>query len=98
VAALALSAIGCWWMRTLRDRLALALAGLGLSCALFMAVGILTPMDMRYYLAAVPLVAITGAYGASRAWQRSAAWRGAALILLAGTVAAGINFWWRALG
>jgi hypothetical protein len=98
VAAIALAAIGCWWMRRLRDRLTLAIAGWGLSCALFMAVGILTPMDMRYYLAAVPVVALTGAYGASRAWKRSAAWRSAAVILLAGTVAAGVDYWWSALG
>jgi hypothetical protein len=63
-----------------------------------MAIGILTPMDMRYYLAAVPVAALTGAYGAARAWKKSAAWRGAAVILLAGTVAAGVNYWWSALG
>jgi hypothetical protein len=98
VAAIVLSALGCWWMRTLRDRLALTICGWGLSCALFMAIGILTPMDMRYYLAVVPAVALTAAYGASRAWHLSAAWRGAAIILLAGAVAAGINHWWGALG
>jgi hypothetical protein len=98
VAAIALSAIGCWWMRRLRDRLTLAIAGWGLSCALFMAIGILTPMDMRYYFAAVPVVALTGAYSASRAWKKSAAWRSAAVILLVGTVAAGVNYWWSALG
>jgi hypothetical protein len=98
VAAVVLAAVGCWWMRTLRDRLALAIGGWGLSCALFMAIGILTPMDMRYYLAAVPLIALTAAYGASRAWQQSAAWRGAAIIMLASAVAAGINNWWGALG
>ena len=98
IPAIALSAVGCWWIRTLRDRLALAIFGWGLSCALFMAIGILTPMDMRYYLAAVPAVALTAACGASRAWQMSAAWRGAAVLLLAGVVAAGIASWWGALG
>jgi hypothetical protein len=63
-----------------------------------MAIGILTPMDMRYYFAAVPVVALTGAYSASRAWKKSAAWRSAAVILLVGTVAAGVNYWWSALG
>lgn len=98
VAAIVLSALGCWWMRALRDRLALTIWGWGLSCALFLVIGIVTPMDMRYSLAAIPAVALTAAYGASRAWQRSAAWRGAAVILLAGAVAAGINHWWSALG
>ncbi len=93
-----LAAVGCWWIRGLRDRLALTILGWGLSCALFMAIGILTPMDMRYYLAAVPVIALTGAYAASRAWQRSAAWRGAAVLLLASAVAAGISNWWGALG
>jgi hypothetical protein len=98
MATIVLAAVGCWWMRSNRDRLALSIAGWGLSCALFMAIGILTPMDMRYYLAAVPAVALTAAYGASRAWQQSAAWRGAAIIMLASAVAAGINYWWGALG
>jgi hypothetical protein len=98
VGTVALAVVGCWWMRTLRDRLALTILGWGLSCALFMAIGILTPMDMRYYLAAVPIVALTAAYGASRAWQHSAAWRGGAVLLLASVVAAGISSWWNSLG
>jgi hypothetical protein len=98
VPAILLSGLGWWWMRALRDRLALTTWGWGLSCALFLVIGILTPMDMRYYLAAIPAVALTAAYGASRAWQRGASWRGAAVVLLAGTIAAGINHWWSALG
>jgi len=98
VSAILLSALGCSWMRTLRDRLALTIWGWGLSCAVFMAIGILTPMDVRYYLAVVPAIALTAAYGASHAWQLSAAWRGAAVLLLAGAIAAGINRWWSALG
>ncbi|NUR56322.1 MAG: hypothetical protein HOQ29_17915, partial [Acidobacteria bacterium] len=64
----------------------------------FMVVGIVTPMDMRYYLAAVPAVSIAGAYGASRAWHRGGGWRAVALALLAGATATGIRFWWSTLG
>lgn len=95
---LALTAIGIREMRRLRDRLTLALSGWALSCALFMVVGIVTPMDMRYYLAAVPAVSIAGAYGASRAWHRGGGWRAVALALLAGATATGIRFWWSTLG
>jgi len=95
---LVLTAIGAWEMRRLRDRLALALCGWALACAIFMIIGIVTPMDMRYYLGSVPAVSIAAAYGASRAWHRGGAWRGAALVLLAGATATGIRFWWSTLG
>ena len=36
------------------DRLTLALTGWILSCAVFLVIGVLTPVDMRHYLAAVP--------------------------------------------
>ena len=75
-----LAACGAWqlYRHGARDRLTLATAGWALSCTLFLIIGIITPVDMRYYLAAVPAVAIAAAGGvggtlASRA--RSASWR-----------------------
>jgi hypothetical protein len=85
------------------DRLSLTTAGWLVSCALFLALGILTPIDMRYYLAALPALAILGGYGGASAWsdapgsQRT--WRrAAAAALLAGTILAGFRNWWSALG
>jgi hypothetical protein len=98
IPVIALTAFGAWQMRRLRDRLTLAVAGWALACAIFMLIGILTPMDMRYYLAAVPAVSIAASVGASRAWQRGAAWRIAAVVLLAGATITGVRFWWSTLG
>ena len=82
---LALAAIGTYrlFVRSARDRLTLSLLGWSVSCALFFAIGIATPVDMRYYLAAIPAVAITAAAGASWMWTTNGAARaGAAALLL----------------
>jgi hypothetical protein len=68
-----------------------------LACALFLLVGILTPLDMRYYLAAIPAVAIIAAVGASRGWDGGLEWRAATGVLLAAAAIAGIRSWWNAL-
>src|SRR4029077_10198529 len=86
-----------------RERLTLALAGWTASCVIFMVIGILTPVDMRYYLAAVPALAIAAGCGAAWAWNGASrpgrrAWRIAAAILLAETVSSGFTSWWSALG
>jgi hypothetical protein len=111
VPAMALAAFGA--LRLIRpafarsasaaDPLALALGGWTAGCAIFLAIGILTPVDMRYYLAAVPVVATTAAYGASSAWNDNAPpsrlwWRAAAAMLLAATVWTGFRHWWNTLG
>ena len=46
------------WQRGARDRTSLAAAGWLLTCGLFLVLGILTPVDMRYYLAAIPALAL----------------------------------------
>lgn len=60
-----LAGFGAWriWGQKRRDRLTLALGGVGASCAGFLVLGILTPVEMRYYLAALPIVAIVVAAG-----------------------------------
>jgi len=85
------------------DRLALTLAGGAASCAAFLVLGILTPVDMRYYLAALPVLAIAAGFGAAWAWDEG--WQGhrglsrvAAAVLLAGAISNGFQFWWRVLG
>lgn len=85
------------------DRLSLTLAGWMLACAAFLIVGVLTPVDMRYYLAAVPVLAVTAGYGAAWAWRdgwplHRTMWRVTAAVFLAGTIAAAFHNWWNVLG
>jgi hypothetical protein len=85
------------------DRLALTLGGWMLACAAFLLLGILTPVDMRYYLAAVPALAITAGYGAAWAWRDGwplyrTAWRVTAAVFLAGTISTAFHNWWHTLG
>jgi hypothetical protein len=85
------------------DRLALVVSGWTVSCLLFMAIGILTPVDMRYYLAAVPVLAIAAASGAAWAWSEGwpkhrRLWRIAAALFLASTISTGFYNWWNTLG
>ena len=88
IPALALAAVGGWALarRPGRDRLVLSTAAWVLSCVLFLALGILTPVDMRYYLASIPVVAVAGGTGASILWSRRGPFRLAAAVLIAGVV------------
>lgn len=96
---LLLAAYGCWrlWASAARDRLSLGIAGWALSCLVFMAIGILTPVDMRYYLAAIPALALAGGFGAARLWAAYGHYRGVGVILMAWAVRAGTVAWWRSL-
>ena len=85
------------WRRSSRDRLTLAVAALGLTCALYLIVGVLTPLDMRHYLAAIPALALLAAAGASWWWQSGGSARIIAALLLAWIVWTGVETWWRTL-
>lgn len=94
-ASVALAAWGghrIWRMRA-RDRLGLALLGWLLACGVFLAIGILTPIDFRYYLAAYPAIALLGAVAASTAWRQRGIPRIVALGLLIWSVAEGVSGW-----
>lgn len=85
------------------DRLTLALAGWILSCVAFLGIGVLTPVDMRHYLAAVPAIAIAAGYGAAWAWRDAGPrhhtlWRVTAAVFLAATISTAFHNWWNALG
>ena len=67
VPTLLLAAWGARWLWRPVDRLSLAIGGWTLACGAFLALGILTPVDMRYYLAAIPVVALVAGLGASAA-------------------------------
>ena len=93
------------WLRIKQgaDSLALTAAGWAVACAIFLAIGILTPVDMRYYLAAIPVFAIAAAYGGAWAWTDSPAstrlqWRIAAALALVATTFVGVRHWWSVLG
>jgi hypothetical protein len=96
---LALAAWGAWhlWRLGLADRLTLTLAAWGLSCLAFLALGVLTPVDMDYYLAAIPAVALAAAIGASAGWAARGRMRLVSALLLAWCVWTGVHNWWSAL-
>ena len=93
VPMLALAVIGACRLavRSPADRLTLALFGWTASCAIFFAIGIATPVDMRYYLAAIPAVAIAAAAGASWMWTAGTAARAAAGVMLAWALYIGVS-------
>jgi hypothetical protein len=93
--ALVLTAVGATslYRRGARDQATLATAGWALSCLAFLAVGVLTPVDMRYYLAAIPVVAIGTAAGAAALWQQPAP-RFAAIVLLVVVCWGGVVTWY----
>jgi hypothetical protein len=81
------------YRRGARDRLTLTTAGWALSCLAFLAIGILTPVDMRHYLASIPAVAIAGAAGASALWRQRPT-RAAAIALLIVICWGGVITWY----
>lgn len=85
------------WRRGSRDRLTLAVAGWVMTCALYLLVGVLTPLDMRYYLAVIPALALLAAGGASWWWRDGGATRILAALLLIWIVWTGIETWWSTL-
>src|SRR5262249_8213572 len=89
--------------RRATDRLTLTLGGWMLACAAFLVLGILTPVDMRYYLAALPVVAIAAGSGGVWGWDDGWPpyrwlWRLTVAVFLAGTISAGFHHWWGVLG
>jgi hypothetical protein len=86
------------WTRRARDRSTLAATGWLATCGAFLVLGILTPVDMRHYLAAIPALALFAAAGSGTAWTTGGPSRVIALALLAGTVFLSLRAWWSTLG
>jgi len=102
---LLLAALGAadWFRRSRHDRLVLAIAGWVVACVAFLVIGIVTPVDMRYYLASLPALSVAAGFGASQAWgvgrgSNRVFWRLAAALLLAAAISTGVRSWWGALG
>jgi hypothetical protein len=95
---LILAAWGLMLMRKRRDQLTLATIGWSAACLAFLLLGLFTPVDMRYYLTAIPALAVMAGIGSSYGWAR----RGSARIVAAGLMAwaAFVRFetWWRTFG
>ena len=98
VLVLAAGGVAAWARRPSRSRLALAVGGWGLACFAFLVLGIVTPVDMRYYLAAIPAAAIVAGLGASAGWSAGGYVRAASLVLLAWAMLEGVSGWWAAIG
>lgn len=77
------------FVRGARDRGTLATLGWTAACVLFLVIGIITPVDMRYYLASIPALAVAGSAGASWLWTRGRLRRAVAVGLLAWAAATG---------
>ena len=97
VLLLGVAGAGDRWRRAARDRLTLAVAGWGVACGLFLVVGVLTPLDMRYYLAVIPALALLGGAGAAEWWRAGAARRATVALLLGWAVWIGVDTWWNTL-
>jgi hypothetical protein len=93
--SLALAAAGAVRLRDIRphDRLTLTITAWLVVCAGFLLVGILTPVDMRHYLAAYPAVAMLAGLGAACHWRHADWRRGAVVAMLAWAAWSGVRGW-----
>jgi hypothetical protein len=96
-------ALGVWgaivlWRQTQGDRLALSIAGWALACVAFLVLGVVTPVDMRYYLASIPVIALVSGFGASAGWSSGGSARVTAGALLAWALLEGVVGWWTTIG
>ena len=97
VLAIATAGAVLLWQRGARDRSTLTCAGWLAGCLLFWILGIVTPVDMRHYLAAIPALAVIGAAAAAIAWTAGTPARFAAGALLGWSVFAAVHAWWSTL-
>ena len=99
VPAMILAAAGAIdrWRRGSRDRLSLAIAGWSLACLFFLLIGVLTPVDMRYYLTATPVIALLAAVGAAWGWHEGRHWRVVAILLLSWAIWIAVDVWWHSV-
>jgi len=93
--ALGLAAYGAFCLRLVarHDRLRLVLGAWVASCLVFFVVGLLTPVELRYHLAALPVVAILAGLGWSRGWRAHRRWRAALILLAAWMIKVGVTAW-----
>jgi hypothetical protein len=98
--AVAAASIGAWRLSQGAEppRLTLLLLAWAGTCLLFMAIGVLTPVEMRYHFAAFPAVALAAAYGSSWAWRGRLPLRIGATLALGAATWVGVRQWIAMLG
>jgi hypothetical protein len=97
--AITAAAIGAWslFRSTPSPRLTLLLLGWVGTCLVFLVLGIMTPIEMRYHFAAFPALAICAAFACSWALRSHVAIRLAMSALVVAGVADGVSQWLWAL-
>ena len=81
-----------------RDALTLLLLAWCAACVLFFTLGQFTSIDVRYYLAAFPALAVLAARAIDEGWVHPGPTREAAAAVLAWCVATGVAYWFPWLG
>jgi hypothetical protein len=93
--------LAAWGMvllwREYPSRLVCTIAGWTVACGIFLVLGILTPVDMRHYLAVIPAVAATGGLALEHGWNGGGVARPAAIILAAWAGGIFLHTWWSTL-
>ena len=93
--------LAAWGLTVLRrgypPRLVLTLAGWIVACGVFLVLGIVTPVDMRHYLAVIPALAAAGGLAFAHGWHRAGTARATAALLVTWAGAIFIHTWWSTL-
>ena len=89
-----------WGLALMRrwDRLTLTVAGWSVACCAFLVLGLVTPVDMRYYLTAIPALAVAAGGAVEYGWARGGGARWAAAALVMWAAVGGVETWWRTFG
>ena len=97
--AVTAAAIGAWvlFRNNPSSRLTLLLLGWAGTCFAFLAIGIVTPIQLRYHFAAFPALAIAAAFACSWAWRSRVAVRLAMVALVVAGLSDGVTQWLWAL-
>ena len=92
-----LAVAGLSALRRSDETLIRVMGGWILGCAVFLVAGVLTPVDLRHYLAAFPAVAILAGLGAASLWRRGTPGRVVTAVVLAAAMWLAVRDWLRTL-
>ena len=93
--------LAAWGLVLLRrqypSRLVFTIAGWIAACGVFLLLGVVTPVDMRHYLAVIPAVAAAGGLALEHGWNGRGVARAAAVGLAAWAGGIFLHTWWSTL-